>query len=291
LKRSWWERFKLSSAHTQANIVCTILIMLATIGYAGIAGNQLILINRQIAIMQGALDETRRSGEQSTEQMWQAVGNINWIARTADQSTKDNLAQIKEQTAIQGRAANTAKSVAVTADASLKSSQQQFRTEQRPLVWATPGVSVAGNPLSVTSLADLKKQNLPLIIELGAINGGRSPATEVRLTEITVVFDDTAAAESKVREYKPSYLSSEGGAIMMPNQTFLFFNTRPLMLTDEFMTDLATRKKTMFVLAGAEYTDIFSPTIPPYKSQFCYRINPFGLPFGDCGILGTEWIQ
>ena len=38
---SWWHRFKRSDAHTQANIVCTILVMFATISYAIIAGCQL----------------------------------------------------------------------------------------------------------------------------------------------------------------------------------------------------------------------------------------------------------
>jgi hypothetical protein len=47
--------------------------------------------------MNGTLAEARRSGEQSTKQMWQAVGNINWMARTMDQSSKDTLVQMKAQ--------------------------------------------------------------------------------------------------------------------------------------------------------------------------------------------------
>ena len=44
----WWQRFKKSSAHTQANVVCTILIMVATIAYAVTAWRQLAAINAQI---------------------------------------------------------------------------------------------------------------------------------------------------------------------------------------------------------------------------------------------------
>src|ERR1039457_4063835 len=89
VRQSWLLRFRKSPAHTQANIVCTALIMIATFAYATVAEIQLILINRQIAIRQGTLNEATRSGQQSTWQMWQAVGNINWMARSMDQSSKD----------------------------------------------------------------------------------------------------------------------------------------------------------------------------------------------------------
>ncbi len=63
----------------------------------------LIIYGRQLGVMHGTLAEMKRSGEQSTEQVWSAIGNINWMARTMDQSSKDTLAQIKEQTKIQVR--------------------------------------------------------------------------------------------------------------------------------------------------------------------------------------------
>lgn len=71
--------------------------MLATIAYSVIAGFQLVAMNKQIAIMSGTLEEARRSGAQSTDQMWQAIGNVNWMARSVDQSSKDTLVQMKGQ--------------------------------------------------------------------------------------------------------------------------------------------------------------------------------------------------
>ena len=78
---NWWQRFRRTDAHNQANIVCTGIIMLTTIAYTLIAG-------RQLATMHGTLIEMKRSGEQSTEQMWSAIGNMNWMARSMDWSQK-----------------------------------------------------------------------------------------------------------------------------------------------------------------------------------------------------------
>ncbi len=60
-KRTWWERFKASSAHTQANIVCTILVMLATIGYAIIAARQLVSMNGQLSEVSKQFPEIQKS--------------------------------------------------------------------------------------------------------------------------------------------------------------------------------------------------------------------------------------
>ena len=84
MKQSWWRRFQSSHAHTQANIICTAVIMLATIAYVTIAGFQLESMNKQNAITDSTLAEMKRSGEQSTHQMWSAIGNMNWIARSMD---------------------------------------------------------------------------------------------------------------------------------------------------------------------------------------------------------------
>jgi hypothetical protein len=62
--------------------------MVATIAYAVIAGFQLASLNRETEIMQGTLAEMKRSGEQSTKQMWSAIDNINWMARSMDWNQK-----------------------------------------------------------------------------------------------------------------------------------------------------------------------------------------------------------
>jgi hypothetical protein len=54
-------------------------IVLAVIGIWA-----LTVYHGQLKVMRGQLDEMKRSGEQSTEQMWSAIGNMNWMARSMD---------------------------------------------------------------------------------------------------------------------------------------------------------------------------------------------------------------
>jgi hypothetical protein len=55
---NWWQRFKRSSAHTQANIACTAIIMLATIAYSVIAFFQLRAMRGQIVESNTSLLQT-----------------------------------------------------------------------------------------------------------------------------------------------------------------------------------------------------------------------------------------
>ena len=57
---SWKNRFQRSSAHTQANIVCTVLIMVATIAYSIIAGRQLTKMSGQLDSMNRTYDEIHK---------------------------------------------------------------------------------------------------------------------------------------------------------------------------------------------------------------------------------------
>jgi len=67
-------------------------------------------IYKQDRISAGTLEEMKRSGAQSTDQMWQAIGNVNWMARTMDQSQKKTsasldatLAEMRKQTSAQSK--------------------------------------------------------------------------------------------------------------------------------------------------------------------------------------------
>jgi hypothetical protein len=80
-RENWVLRFRKSPAHTQANIVCAAVIMVATVIYAGVPIFQLLA-------MRGTLSEMKRTSEQNTEQMWSAIGNLNWMARSMDWSQK-----------------------------------------------------------------------------------------------------------------------------------------------------------------------------------------------------------
>jgi hypothetical protein len=97
MKQGWVRRFRESPPHTQTNIVCTAIIMVATVAYAIVAGLQLSAIRGQLEVMRGALSDSQRSGETTTNQIWQAVGNVNWMARTADQSSRNTYGEMENQ--------------------------------------------------------------------------------------------------------------------------------------------------------------------------------------------------
>jgi hypothetical protein len=53
------------------------------------------IYNGQLSVMRGTLTEMQRSGGDSTQQVWRAIDNLNWMARTADQSSKATIEQMK----------------------------------------------------------------------------------------------------------------------------------------------------------------------------------------------------
>ena len=62
----------------------TLEIMAVVVGIAAV-----VIYGWQLWVMHQTLTEMKRSGEQSTEQAWSAVGNINWMARSMDLSQKE----------------------------------------------------------------------------------------------------------------------------------------------------------------------------------------------------------
>lgn len=58
---NWWQRFNRSSAHTQANIVCSFIVMLATIAYVIVAAYQLHEIKRTNDLTNQAMHASGRA--------------------------------------------------------------------------------------------------------------------------------------------------------------------------------------------------------------------------------------
>lgn len=58
---NWWQRFRRSSAHTQANIVCSFIVMFATIAYVIVATCQLHEIKRTNDLTHQAMHASERA--------------------------------------------------------------------------------------------------------------------------------------------------------------------------------------------------------------------------------------
>src|ERR1019366_6300424 len=88
--------------------------------------------DRQVGIMQDTLSEMRRSGQESTNQMWQAVGNINWMARSMDLSQKSTQIAMADQVRkLQSGVDQTAK-LAKGADTANGIAHEALETQTRP---------------------------------------------------------------------------------------------------------------------------------------------------------------
>jgi hypothetical protein len=74
----------------------------------------------------------RRSGQESTNQMWQAVGNVNWMARSMDLSQKSNQKAMADQVRkLQSVVDQTAK-LAEDADTANGIAHEALATQTRP---------------------------------------------------------------------------------------------------------------------------------------------------------------
>jgi hypothetical protein len=176
-KQSWLLRFRKSPAHTQANIVCTAIIALATVVYTCVAGFQL-------GVMRGTLSEMKRSGEQSTNQMWAAIDNVNWLARSADWSQKVAQQQASATVAEMQKQTIAQQSAAIASQNSVKATRDAMYAEQRPWV-GIEQVSPASLPPNILSS---KSPSTTVIIV--AHNTGRTPAIRWRMECCEAVDQD-----------------------------------------------------------------------------------------------------
>lgn len=133
LKRSW------ASSGPVARLTCVFagIAALATVAYAFIAAWQLYVM--------------RSSQEAGTQQMWAAIGNINWMAKNADESLKKLAKQVSdthklaESTDVE---ANAAKSGADTARNGLELAQRAYLSVGQP-----------ENPLGLFAVLQLPIEN------------------------------------------------------------------------------------------------------------------------------------
>ena len=192
------------------------------------------------------------------------------------------------------RSASAAESAAVTASSTLEFSVEHFRIEQRPYVWLTAGTATTTDFISAMSLPDLRKRGLKLILNVQVTNGGHSPAIEFESTKTEIIFDGTEEAKRRVARYVPEFLPG-GRDDIPPNQSRALRSPDPFEITDDFLNDIATERKRIYVLARIRYRDVFSPRREaPYETAYCAVINASGLPIsspsdGSCSKL--NWIK
>ncbi|MFZ2022610.1 MAG: hypothetical protein ACLPZY_00200 [Terracidiphilus sp.] len=130
----------------------------------------LFIYGCQLHVMQGQLTEMKRSGEQSTEQMWSAIGNINWEARSMDWNQKSTKEAMSKQTIAQEQAARASVIAANTAEKQRRLMQQQFDLQK----------SQASARLEITNFKWVwSSDGAVLTFSFDLFNAGESEAMEI----------------------------------------------------------------------------------------------------------------
>jgi hypothetical protein len=170
---------------------------------------------------------------------------------------------------------------ACTARNALTSSKDNFRSEQRPYVWASPIGGYVDHVRGTNFvMMPTDKGEVLIAANITLTNGGHSPAIEVAMTKIGYKIGPREQIEEEVREYKPQYadFSSEvianGSSRVPTGDTFT--------KSSDVYQSLKNGTWEMYLVGGVRYRDIFSPKITPYETTYCFRVNMEGLPFGDC---------
>jgi hypothetical protein len=85
-------RWKKVSLPNKLTVLCTLIIAVATVWYAVTAHAQLASLQKQLGLTQQALFDAQHNSAVATDQTWQAIGNINWMARTTADSLRQSQA-------------------------------------------------------------------------------------------------------------------------------------------------------------------------------------------------------
>jgi hypothetical protein len=105
--------------------------------------------------------------------------------------------------------------LATTAEQSLTASKEQFRSDQRPYVWANARSGNSGKFLLVMEGKDAKEFIVDVAIDV--INSGRSPAVNMTHTIPEVIVGPTDETVRRAREFTPHYPDT-AGTVLVPGE-------------------------------------------------------------------------
>lgn len=188
-RMNWWQRFKKSSAHTQASIVMSAVVMVATVAYSIIAGVQLFVM--------------RKSSEDSSLQAQKLIDAANqikiaaWQFKESAQGIDDNLGNAVGK--LQDQVEESHKSVS----AIIETTHQDLRP------WVGVESAVPKNfwrPLG----------NIQIDVDFGLRNYGRSVAERVRIYPELLISSKANRYESACHT---SYQKNDLGYSLVPTET------------------------------------------------------------------------
>lgn len=183
------------------------------------------------------------------------------------------------------RSVEAANRSAGAAEAANTATQERFRGEQRPYLWADPRpyfpVPNTKN-LALINPAPNGQFDVAAIIDIK--NAGHSPAIDVVMPPALYKFGPKEKIRKIVRDFRPQYQRTSvrdiivSDTVVAPPATFI-------RLTKEELAHLEDGTWEMYVVGGVLYRDIFSPAIAPYETTYCFELKHFqGATFADCDL-------
>jgi hypothetical protein len=204
------------------------------------------------------------------------------VAYYAVEARRQRHEMQKATTATQ-QAAQAAGSSADTAARALVLAAHQFRTQERPYLWAEPRASTEDGKIFFPLGKDATgKETWGIGVAVAVYNSGRSPAINMISTHSEIKIGVANEVTERVRNFIPQY-PNVAGSILTPGNDVVVPSQRPLIFIPQNQID-GIRDGTwmVYIVGRVKYNDIFEPPIPPYETTYCFRINNAGLPFGDC---------
>jgi hypothetical protein len=205
-----------------------------------------IFICLQWKVMSDTLGEMKRSGEASTNQLWQAIGNMNWMARTADGSLHQ-------------------------AQQSFGAAVDQSRLDQR--AWLGIGTIDIGEMHAPD----------PIAINIQVVNSGKTIAKEAVFPVGVVATDIPIDIARFVKTHPYKRAPDErgflpGGQIVFPNLPITI--TAKSGSTDALgITSVQTGAKNLYVYGDIQYKDVFEKR---HTTRFCGVYDPKRKKFFGC---------
>lgn len=241
-------------------------LMVATFCTIGIGIWQAAIYRAQLNAMQGQLDEMRRSGAAATDQTWQAIGNINWMARSMDMSQK--VAQ---------RSIESGERQSKTA---LNASIENMHQEQRAWV----GIADV-KPLGYTP--DVAAHSASMTVAFTLRNYGRSAAEHVRF--LAELESDPTVFSLSCDEVA---IKNRGGDVLLPTQVHTLNWVMNLTYTQmekgwAHQNPQLGHNLILRIVGCIEYSDR-DREVPPHRTPFTYVVWTKGFITPDKPIPGED---
>jgi len=222
-----------------------------------IAIGALCVYNSQLSVMRGTLTEMKRSGAAATDQAWQAIGNINWLARTMDGAFQQNR-QAMEASERQSKAA-------------LDASIEVTRTDQRAWVGVIetepPTETVAGENVYI-------KAGSHSIFRAVIANSGRTPALSV-----TTSTGDAGILSGVPFVPRYDYRGEYGIPVIQPAAKFWILTSGDHAFTAKEIDAVKSGTFKVYFFGMINYKDVFGKS---HRTNFCAVLDRNLKNFNAC---------